>query len=70
MGELVEVPGQNFSNLWAGQGSWSSCMNNCNVAIFLTYLSAVFRLVHVFGRRKPTMQRVTNQSIPEVAQPH
>ena len=61
MGELVEVPGQNFSNLWVGQGSWSPCMNNCNVDIFLTYLSAVFRHFHVFGPRQPTMQSVTNQ---------
>ncbi len=56
MGELVNVLRQEFRNLWAGPGSCSPCMNRCDVAIFLNYLSAVFRLVDVFGRRKPTMQ--------------
>ena len=61
MGELVRVLGQAFRNLWAYPGSCSPCMNKCDVAIFLTYLPAVFRLVDVFGRRKPTMQWLTIQ---------
>ena len=61
MGELVEALGQKFSNLWPCRDSYSPCMNKCDVAIFLIYLSAVFRLVDVFGCRKPTMQWVTNR---------
>ena len=57
MGKLVEVLGKNFNKLWAGPGGCSPCMNKCNVAISLIYLSAVFRL-DIFRRRKPTMQWV------------
>lgn len=61
MGELVEVLGKDLSNLWSGPGRCSSCMNKCNLAIFLIYLSAVFRLVDVFGRGNAVGNRVGNQ---------
>ena len=52
MGELVKFLGQKSRNLCAGLGSCSLCKNKCDVAIFLIYISAIFRLVDVFGRRK------------------
>ena len=52
MGELVIFRGCEFKNLWANLGSCPICMNKCNVAIFLIYISTVSRLVEVFDRRK------------------
>ena len=52
MGELVRFLGQVLKSLWAGLGSCSLCMSNCDVAIFLIYISGICRLVDVSGRRK------------------
>ena len=49
MGELVIFRGCECKNLWANLGSCSICMNKCDVATFLIYISAVSRLVAVLN---------------------